>query len=48
MRETTIERKLVTEAKKRGGLAAKFVSPGLVGCRTGWSSSPAAILLSWN
>lgn len=31
MRETTIERKLVTEAKKRGGLAAKFVSPGLDG-----------------
>lgn len=31
MRETTIERKLVTEAKKRGGLAAKFVFPGLDG-----------------
>lgn len=31
MRESTVERKLVTEAKKRGGLAAKFVSPGLDG-----------------
>ncbi len=31
MRESSIERKLVTEAKKRGGLAAKFVSPGLDG-----------------
>lgn len=31
MRESSIERKLVTEAKKRGGFAAKFVSPGLDG-----------------
>lgn len=31
MRESSIERKLVTETKKRGGLAAKFVSPGLDG-----------------
>lgn len=31
MRESAIERKLVTEVKKRGGIAAKFVSPGLAG-----------------
>lgn len=31
MREQAVERKLVTEVKKRGGLAAKFVSPGLDG-----------------
>ena len=31
MRESTIERKLVIEVKKRGGLAVKFVSPGLDG-----------------
>ncbi|WP_188128256.1 VRR-NUC domain-containing protein [Propionispora hippei] len=31
MRESAIERKLVTEVKKRGGLAVKFVSPGLDG-----------------
>ena len=31
LRESTIERKLVTEVKKRGGLAVKFVSPGFVG-----------------
>ena len=31
MRESTIERKFVTEVKKRGGLAVKFVSPGLDG-----------------
>lgn len=31
MRESSIERKLVSEAKKRGGLAVKFVSPGLDG-----------------
>ena len=31
MRESIIERRLVIEAKKRGGLAAKFVSPGLDG-----------------
>lgn len=31
MRESLIERKLVTEVKKRGGLAVKFVSPGLDG-----------------
>lgn len=31
MRENTIERKLVVETKKRGGLALKFVSPGIDG-----------------
>ncbi len=31
MRERSIERRLVSEAKKRGGLAPKFVSPGLDG-----------------
>ena len=31
MRESVIERKLVNEVKKRGGLAVKFVSPGLDG-----------------
>ena len=31
MRESTIERKLVIEVKKRGGLAVKFVSPGFDG-----------------
>lgn len=31
MRESTIERKLVIEVKKRGGSAVKFVSPGLDG-----------------
>jgi len=31
MREDAIERRLVTEAVKRGGLAPKFVSPGLDG-----------------
>lgn len=31
MRESLIERKLVTEVKKRGGQAVKFVSPGLNG-----------------
>lgn len=31
MRESAIERKLTTEVKKRGGLAPKFVSPGLDG-----------------
>ncbi|MEM5767794.1 MAG: VRR-NUC domain-containing protein [Bacillota bacterium] len=31
MRESTIERNLVTEVKKRGGLAVKFVSPGFDG-----------------
>lgn len=31
MREKDIEKKLVTEVKKRGGLCPKFVSPGLVG-----------------
>ena len=29
--ERTVEHRLVTEAKKRGGLALKFVSPGLDG-----------------
>lgn len=31
MQEKTIERRLVHEAKKRGGLALKFVSPGTDG-----------------
>ena len=31
MRESSIERRFVTEVKRRGGLAAKFVSPGLDG-----------------
>lgn len=31
MRESAIERRLVTEAVKRGGFAPKFVSPGLNG-----------------
>lgn len=31
MRESNIERNLVTEVKKRGGLAVKLVSPGLDG-----------------
>ena len=31
MRENAIERRLVTEAVKRGGFAPKFVSPGLAG-----------------
>ena len=31
MRESAVERKLVAEVKKRGGLAVKFVSPGLDG-----------------
>lgn len=31
MQEGKIERKLVAEVKKRGGLAVKFVSPGLDG-----------------
>ena len=31
MRESTIEHRLVTEVKKRGGIAPKFVSPGLDG-----------------
>ena len=31
LRESLIERKLVIEVKKRGGLAVKFVSPGLDG-----------------
>lgn len=31
MRESLIERKFVNEVKKRGGMAVKFVSPGLDG-----------------
>ena len=31
MQERDVERKLVTEVRKRGGLAVKFVSPGLDG-----------------
>lgn len=31
MKENTIERRFVTEAVKRGGIAPKFVSPGLDG-----------------
>jgi len=31
MREQTIERRFVTTCRERGWLAAKFVSPGMVG-----------------
>ena len=31
MRESEIEKKLVAKAKARGGMAAKFVSPGMNG-----------------
>ena len=31
MRESTIEHRLVTETQKRGGIALKFVSPGIDG-----------------
>ncbi len=31
MRESVVERKFITEVKKRGGLAVKFVSPGFDG-----------------
>ena len=31
MRESTLEHHLVTETKKRGGIALKFVSPGIDG-----------------
>lgn len=31
MRESVVEKKLVMEVKKRGGLAVKFVSPGFDG-----------------
>lgn len=31
MRESVIESRLREEAKKRGGMAIKFVSPGLIG-----------------
>lgn len=31
MKESFVEKKLTTEAKKRGGLAVKFVSPGFNG-----------------
>ena len=31
MRESTVEHRLVTEVKKHGGMAPKFVSPGLDG-----------------
>ena len=31
MRESTVEHRLVTEVKKLGGMAPKFVSPGLDG-----------------
>lgn len=31
MRESTVERKLTIEVKKRGGISPKFVSPGLDG-----------------
>lgn len=31
MRESTVERKLTTTVKMRGGIAPKFVSPGLDG-----------------
>ena len=31
MRESAVEKYLTTEAKKRGGMSVKFVSPGLDG-----------------
>jgi hypothetical protein len=31
MRESEIEKALICSAKKRGGLALKFVSPGMIG-----------------
>ena len=31
MRESTVEHRLATETKKRGGIALKFVSPGIDG-----------------
>jgi Holliday junction resolvase len=31
LKESRIERRFVTEVKKRGGLAVKFTSPGLAG-----------------
>ena len=31
MRETAVEKHLAVEAKKRGGMSVKFVSPGLDG-----------------
>ncbi|MBV4424314.1 VRR-NUC domain-containing protein [Clostridium tyrobutyricum] len=31
MRESIVEKRLVTEVKKRGGIAMKFVSPGFDG-----------------
>ncbi len=31
MRESKVERTLISEVKKRGGLAVKFTSPGFVG-----------------
>ena len=48
LRESYVERKLTTEAKKRGGLAVKFVSPGFDGCLTVWFCSPAARWHLWN
>lgn len=38
MRETTLERKLRVEIKRRGGRAAKFSSPG-------WAGAPDRIVL---
>jgi hypothetical protein len=31
VRESTVEHRLITETKKRGGIALKFVSPGIDG-----------------
>ena len=47
MRESVVERKLTTEVKKRGGLAVKFVSPGLDGV-TVWYCSLVAGWHLWN
>lgn len=38
MRESVVEKKFVTEVKKRGGLAVKFVSPG-------WGGVPDRLVL---
>lgn len=37
LNEKQVELKLVTETRKKGGLAVKFVSPSFPACRTGWS-----------
>lgn len=48
LRESSIERKLVTEVKKRGGLAVKFVSPGFDGVPDRLVLFPGGMLALWN